>query len=157
MDASFYKSNQKVHTLIWGVPQYSELQITRREYDYSKKGDAIYVSGVLKKDELDEFRKTAKQSVQNGDNKILIILQDFGGWGGDSENWSDISLAEELDEHIHKMAVVGEPKWKNSVELFTLKGLRGFPIEYFFAGKEEAASPCLVTVRKSCFNNSPPN
>jgi len=103
----------------------------------------IIVSGVIKKSELDEFRITAKQSVENGHNKILVILQDFGGWGDNSENWSDISLAEELDEYLQGMAIVGEPQWKNSVELFTLKGLRGFPIEYFSPEEEEAARSWL--------------
>ena len=103
----------------------------------------VIVSGVIKKIELDKFRITAKRSVQNGHNKILVILQDFGGWGDDSENWSDISLAEELDEHLHGMAIVGEPQWKNSVELFTLKGLRSFPIEYFAPEEEEAARSWL--------------
>ncbi|ORU94008.1 MAG: hypothetical protein A6F70_07345 [Cycloclasticus sp. symbiont of Bathymodiolus heckerae] len=45
----------------------------------------INISGIIEKSELDAFQKTAKQAVQGGRKKILIILQDFGGWGGDSE------------------------------------------------------------------------
>jgi hypothetical protein len=60
---------------------------------------------------------------------ILVRAESFEGWvsGGD---WGDLSF-QSNDVLINKMAIVAEPKWKDSVLLFVGKNFRKFPIEFF--------------------------
>lgn len=74
---------------------------------------------------------------------ILIKLHDFTGWTHEADEWSDISTTEATDPYILKMAIVGDLKWKDSAEMFVLKGLRPFPIEYFSIEQEELAKAWL--------------
>jgi hypothetical protein len=37
----------------------------------------------------------------------------------------------EFDDHIRKIAIVGDLKWKETAEIFTGKGVRRIPIEFF--------------------------
>jgi len=41
------------------------------------------------------------------------------------------------------MAIIGDLKWKDSFEMFVMKGLRPFPIEYFPVEQEELAKAWL--------------
>lgn len=65
-----------------------------------------------------------------GKVRVLILAEDFERWekGGD---WSDNSFQLAHDEDIERMAIVSHEKWKDSALLFTGRGLRRFPIEFF--------------------------
>jgi hypothetical protein len=67
---------------------------------------------------------------QQGSLSILAIVEDFQGWQ-QASTWEDVSLMEKNDPYIRKMAIVGEKQWEDMALLFTAKGLRLFPIEYF--------------------------
>ncbi len=91
----------------------------------------IKITGLLERRELAEAQKVAAQAIQKqGPIRILILTEDFKGWakGGD---WGDLSFGIENDPHIKKLAIVGDRRWEDDVLIFTAKGLRGFPIEYF--------------------------
>jgi len=103
----------------------------------------IHLSGTLKSEDVAEQQKKAGEAIQKGFNKVLVILEGFDGWGGSADSWADISFAEEFDSHIQQLAIVGEARWKDSFELFTMKGLRSFPIEYFVSEEEQAARAWL--------------
>jgi len=75
---------------------------------------------------------------EKGKCRVLVILNNFGGWDK-SEGWADSSSTEQTDPYIEKFAIVGEEKWRDMVEVFTLKGLRPVPIEYFSKDKEQQA------------------
>jgi len=109
----------------------------------------IRVSGKLG---IEEHRRTLSEMgsvVQNaGKIKLLILLNDFEGWEN-PEDWEKIEDLEEnsamdrMDPYIKKFAIVGEEKWRDGVSLFTLKGLRPFPVEYFTKDQEEIARQWL--------------
>jgi len=75
--------------------------------------------------------------------RVLILLDNFTGWAPD-KGWGDVSSAEQVDPHIERLAIVGEPQWEGMVSAFTLKGLRPFPIEYFKTGDESRAREWLM-------------
>ena len=60
------------------------------------------------------------------------------GWDADKD-WGDITASEKVDPYIKKMAIVGDNKWRDLADVFTLKGLRYLPIEYFETSQEEEA------------------
>lgn len=64
-----------------------------------------------------------------GQIKILVMLRNFSGWEI-ARGWEEAST-ENIDRYITKFAIVGDENWKDLAEVFTLKGLRPFPVEYF--------------------------
>ena len=91
----------------------------------------IEVTGQLGKAELEKMQTVLAPIMQKvGKIKTLILLKNFKGWEA-GKNWDDTSFNDENDAYLQKMAIVGDEKWRDLVTLFTLKGLRPVPIEYF--------------------------
>jgi len=91
----------------------------------------IKFTGKLRQPELAAVQRSTREFVeQHGKVRVLAVVENFQGWekGGD---WGDLSLQMEVDPHIEKMAIVGERRWEELALIFTAKGLRRFPIEYF--------------------------
>jgi len=105
----------------------------------------FHVSGRLTKPELDLCQADAEATIQLGQAKILNIVTDFHGWDDRSGDWTDLSFGQRNDQFIQKMAIVGDDKWRDQAAMFTLKGLRKFPIEYFPEGQEELARAWLLS------------
>jgi len=98
-----------------------------------------HVSGQLGKTEYDQIQSEIESSIKKiGHIKILVILKDFTGWES-AEGWEDSSFHDRTDSYIKKMAIVGNAQWEDMVTIFTLKGLRPVPIEYFYDNDESAA------------------
>ncbi len=105
----------------------------------------FYVSGLLSKADFDEVQQEAEPYIQMGNAKLLaIVSDDFAGWDNDGD-WSDLSYQERNDPFTKKMAIVCNPEWKDLAAMFTLKGLRKFPIEHFTPEKEDFARIWLMT------------
>ncbi len=100
------------------------------------------VSGQLG---VDEYRRALAGNEllaqRGGHIKLLVLLKDFEGWEK-AKGWED-SATDHIDPYIKKFAIVGDNKWRDLVEVFTLKGLRPMPIEYFSEGTEELARAWL--------------
>ena len=47
----------------------------------------------------------------------------FAGWER-HEDWGDVSFMTEQGQHIEKMAIVGDEKWRDDALAFTAKGFR---------------------------------
>jgi hypothetical protein len=99
--------------------------------DYTTGIATVRVTGKLTQPELAAFQKSAANLIrQHGNIRFLVLVTEFQGWekGGD---WGDLSFQMEHDNHIEKMVLVGDKQWEDLALLFTAKGLRKFPIEYF--------------------------
>jgi hypothetical protein len=104
----------------------------------------IRFTGKLTQPELAAVQKSASEFVgPRGKMRVLVVADNFQGWekGGD---WGDLSMQTELDAHIEKMAIVGDKKWEELALLFTAKGLRDFPIEYFQSAELKQAHAWLA-------------
>lgn len=91
----------------------------------------LKVSGRLAESELAAVqRQTAATIRTQGRVRILVLAVAFEGWdrGG---GWDDLTLQAEADPHVEKMAIVGDKRWEELALIFTAKGQRPFPIEYF--------------------------
>lgn len=105
----------------------------------------LQVSGKLGKDESDQIQSDLEPMIQKlGQIKVLVLLKNFTGWET-AEGWEDTSFQERNDAYIRKFAIVGDEKWRDLVTVFTLKGLRPVPIEYFETNDEDKARQWLDT------------
>ena len=101
------------------------------------------VSGQLGKDEYQQIQSQTISAIQKlGQIKVLVLLKDFKGWEA-AKGWGDISMTERIDPFLKKMAIVGDEKWRDLVTVFTLRGLRPVPMEYFETNQEAAARQWL--------------
>ena len=90
----------------------------------------LRVSGKLAQSELAAAQKSAVEILQKeGKKRVLVVAENFQGWG--KGDWGDLSGQMVLDQHIDRMAIVGDKKWEDLALLFVGKGIRRVAIEYF--------------------------
>src|SRR4051812_25586588 len=103
--------------------------------DTSGKLLQIKVRGMLKKIDYDRIIEITTEAIaREGKVRALVILEGFEGWER-QEHWSDVSFMMEQGQHIEKMAIVGDDKWKDDAVVFTAKGLRPTAIEFFVVSR----------------------
>jgi hypothetical protein len=91
----------------------------------------VRFSGKLKLPELRAVQKAAEEVIEKkGKMRVLCLVEDFLGWEK-SDGWGDISFQAKYDPFIEKIAIVGDRKWEELTLVFTCKGIRRVPIEYF--------------------------
>jgi len=107
--------------------------------DVSGKVLQIKVRGILKKADYDQIIQIAKVTIaREGKVRALVMLEGFQGWER-HEDWGDISFMMEQGQHIEKMAIVGDEKWRDDALAFTAKGFRPTAIEFFTASRMNEA------------------
>ena len=102
------------------------------------------ITGLLKYSELVAVQKRAGEIIrEKGKVRMLTVLENFEGLekAGD---WGDISFQMEFDDFIGKIAVVGDKKWKDTTVIFTGKGVRRIPIEFFETADLEKAKAWIA-------------
>ncbi len=96
----------------------------------------VKLTGKLTPAEQQEYQRRLVESIgHEGHTDVLVLAQDFQGW--EKGDWSDVSFQAQYDQHVGKMAIVGDKKWTDLAILFTGKGLRRVQIE-MFSNPEEA-------------------
>lgn len=103
----------------------------------------VKVSGTLTEPELTSLQAAAGRIIGTGGKwRVLVLTPNFAGWerGG---AWNDFSLSDS-DASIERMAIVGDRKWEDLAMLFTAKGLRVFPIEFFAPEQTSEAQDWLA-------------
>lgn len=102
------------------------------------------VSGLLTQAELSAVQQEVLAIIgREGGIRLLILAEDFQGWDK-AGDWEDVSFQSQSDPYINKMALVGDKKWKDLALMFTGKGFREFPIEYFEPHEVEKARAWLM-------------
>ena len=95
--------------------------------------------GVMTRAEFDECIRRAEESIRRqGKIRILIVLEDFGGWQRGAD-WGDVSFALEHDQDVERMAIVGDERWKEDAFVFTAAPFRTTQIEFFPHARLDAA------------------
>lgn len=59
-------------------------------------------------------------------------------------SWDDIDVDHYIKQHIIRLAVVGDLRWRDSALLYLFNSMVPFQIEYFPAAHEELASAWLT-------------
>ncbi len=103
----------------------------------------LKINGRLTQAELASVQRAGDDIIGTGKKlRVLVLLENFAGWerGG---TWNDLECQAERDASIERMAIVGDPEWEDLASMFTAKGLRTFPIEYFEPARLAAAQTWL--------------
>ena len=112
--------------------------------DASGKLLQIKIRGMLKKADYDRIIQIAKESIaREGKIRALAILDGFAGWES-SGDWGDVSFMMDQGQHIEKMAIVGDEKWKDDALAFTAKGFRPTAVEFFPSSRLNEARTWLA-------------
>lgn len=91
----------------------------------------VTISGRLKQSEHAHLQRTVMEKIGPQEKVgILVVATNFEGWDKGAD-WGDLDLQFAMDPLIRKMAIVGDRKWENLTLMFTAKGVRSFPIEFF--------------------------
>ena len=99
--------------------------------DASGKLLELKIRGMLKKADHERIIQIAKEAIaREGKIRALIVTEEFEGWER-SGDWGDVSFMIEEGQHIEKMAIVGDEKWRDDALAFTAKGFRPTAIEFF--------------------------
>src|SRR6478735_11253736 len=100
--------------------------------EYTSEGLlAVTISGKFSQDEWSKMQAEAGRLIeQHGPVRILVVAEQFQGWERKGD-WGDVSFQAKYDKSIERMAIVAEKQWEDLAVLFTAKGFRPFPIEYF--------------------------
>jgi len=105
----------------------------------------VKVRGMLRKADYERIIQTAKEAIgREGKVRALVILDGFEGWER-REDWGDVSFMMGQGQHIEKMAIVGDEKWKDDAVAFTGKGFRPTAIEFFPSSRLNEARVWLNT------------
>ena len=104
----------------------------------------LKIRGMLKKADYDRIIQIAKESIaREGKIRALTILDGFEGWER-SGDWGDVSFMMDQGQHIEKMAIVGDEKWKDDALAFTAKGFRPTAVEFFPSSRLDEARTWLA-------------
>ena len=104
----------------------------------------VKIRGVLQKADHERIIRIAKEAIaREGKIKALIIAEGFEGWARHGD-WGDVSFMMEEGQHIEKMAIVGDEKWRDDTLAFTAKGFRPTAIEFFAPSRLDEARTWLV-------------
>ena len=101
------------------------------------------ITGKLAQSELAAAQKNAVEILQKqGRKRVLVLAESFEGWG--EGDWGDLSGQIMLEPYLDRLAIVGEKKWESLTLLFTGKGIRRVPVEYFCTGDRDKAEAWLA-------------
>jgi len=104
------------------------------------------VSGILRKAELDGAQDTLTADIgrfPGGKVRLLVVLDQFDGWDALS-NWSDLTFFARYGDNIERIAIVGDPRWREYALMFAAADLRRAPVEFFAAENISAARSWLA-------------
>jgi hypothetical protein len=113
--------------------------------DASGKLLQLKLRGMLKKADHERLVQIAKEAIAREEKiRVLIIAEGFQGWER-HEEWGDVSFMMGEGQHIEKMAIVGDEKWRDDALAFTAKGFRPTAIEFFDASRLNEARTWLAS------------
>ncbi len=104
----------------------------------------VRFSGKLAHAELTALQKDAAGIFDRHTKlRLLVIAEGFRGWEREGA-WGDLSFQIKYDRKIERMAIVCDERWENLALLFTSKGFRRFPIQYFPPAQMDDARAWLL-------------
>lgn len=103
----------------------------------------VKIQGVLKKADYDQIIRAAREAIaREGRIRALVVTERFQGWERGAD-WGDVSFVTEQGQHIEKLAIVGDERWREDALVFTAKGFRPTAIEYFAPSRTAQARQWL--------------
>jgi hypothetical protein len=108
--------------------------------DVSGRVLTIRVSGQLTQPQLAASQWAAGEAIDKlgGKVRLLILIEDFQGVAKEGD-WGDVSFQMQYDDAIERIAIVSDPKWRETSLLFTGEGVRRVRIRHFLPTELEPA------------------
>lgn len=105
----------------------------------------ITLSGLLNWSEFQSFLAEAetRRVFAEGKVKVLIKLEDFSRWEP-SDAWGDVSFFFKHDADIEKIAIVGDPRWRDDMLIFLFADYRRAEARFFTGNENDKAKAWLV-------------
>jgi len=99
----------------------------------------IRVSGLLTQPQLAASQWAAGEVIDRiGKARLLILIEDFQGVAKEGD-WGDVSFQMQYDDAIERIAIVSDPKWRETSLLFTGEGVRRVSIQHFLPAELDKA------------------
>ena len=80
----------------------------------------------------------------SGKVRIFLYLKDFTGWES-SDQWGDVSFFFRHDQDIERIAVVGDPRWQDEMQVFLFADYRQAETRFFPETDLELARAWLMS------------
>ncbi len=105
----------------------------------------VHVNGLMLRDEVDASKHLVHDLMQEHGKCLVMIRLESGLLGMQAlVSWDDIDVDHYIKEHIVRLAVVGDLRWRDSALLYLFNSMVPFQIEYFPAAQEELAQAWLT-------------
>ncbi len=105
----------------------------------------VRVTGLMLRAEVDAAKYQIHDLMQAHGKCLLMIHLDSGLKGMQAfVRWDDIDVDHYIKQHIIRVAIVGDLRWRDSALLFLFNSMVPFQIEYFPAAQEEFGNAWLM-------------
>jgi hypothetical protein len=106
----------------------------------------LTLSGLLTWAEFQSFlsQVEAGNVFASGKVRVLIHLENFSGWEP-GDQWGDVSFFFRHDQDIERIAVVGEPRWRDQMQMFLFADYRQAEARFFAETDLEPARAWLMS------------
>ena len=109
--------------------------------------DNLYVlrlSGEVLKEEINDVQNAITADINAGiEPRVLTLLNGFEGFERYAE-WGDLGFLESHSHDITKIAIVGDPQWKEATMAFAGAGNRKAPVKFFSSSQGDEARAWLA-------------
>lgn len=97
----------------------------------------VRVSGVMRRAEVDDAKHQMHDHMQVHGKCWLLFLLEPGFSNLEAfVSWEDIDVDHYIQQHVIRLAVVGDLRWRDSALLFLFNSMVPFQIEYFPADQQ---------------------
>ena len=105
----------------------------------------VRVTGLMLRADVDATKHQTYDLMQEHGKCLVMIHLDQGLLGMQAlVSWEDIDVDHYIKQHIVRLAVVGDLRWRDSALLYLLNSMVPFQIEYFPAAQQELADAWLT-------------
>ncbi len=101
--------------------------------------------GVLLRTDVDATKRRVHDHMQqHGKVHVLIVIDSSFADLEALASWEDIEEDAFIQQHVVRLAIVGDLRWRDKALLFFLNAVGGFQIDYFKPEHEALARAWLV-------------
>ncbi len=105
----------------------------------------VHVTGTMLRAEVDASKYAIHDLMQAHGKCLIMIHLDSGLQGMQAlVRWDDIDVDQSIKQHIIRLAVVGDLRWRDSALLFLFNSMLPFQVEYFQAASQAVADAGLA-------------
>jgi len=91
----------------------------------------LEISGLLRRADFGQCEAELSSELNRvGSAKLLFVLTQFEGWEQHAD-WNNLNFYVKHGDAIERIAIVGDPRWRELTMMFASADLRKAPVEFF--------------------------